>query len=192
MPYYKHQKGRYVQCARKWMIWRFGLNRARDRYLVLPKFKDHFNADFEIMAKKPQLSTTVFETITIICGNFNWIVTSVVPPGFDQPCSISLPQLLWKFRSWVMQGQVTRSGQVTPLHKNITVAPHLQCLKKSYEMNLSEYEKVISDYKKILSDFLSVTSSQSFSLPLNYKSMSKIKLYVLCFNWSLCEWNCFI
>ena len=38
-------------------------------------------------------------------------------------------QLLWKFRSWVMQGQVTRSGQVTIPYKSSTIAPQLQCFE---------------------------------------------------------------
>ena len=31
-----------------------------------------------------------------------------------------------------MRGQVTRSGQVTPLYKNFTIVPQLQCLRESY------------------------------------------------------------
>ena len=55
------------------------------------------------------------------------------PPGFHQPYPPSFWQLLWKFRSWVMQGQVTRSGEVTIPYKNFTIAPQLQCLRESYE-----------------------------------------------------------
>ena len=55
------------------------------------------------------------------------------PPGFHLPYPPSFWQLLWKFRSWVMQGQVTRSGQVTIPYKNFTIAPQLQCLRESYE-----------------------------------------------------------
>ena len=55
------------------------------------------------------------------------------PPGFYLPYPPSFCQLLWKFRSWVMQGQVTRSGQVTIPYKNFTIAPQLQCLRESYE-----------------------------------------------------------
>ena len=55
------------------------------------------------------------------------------PPGFHPPYPPSFWQLLWKFRSWVMQGQVTRSGQVTIPHENFTIASHLQCLRESYE-----------------------------------------------------------
>ena len=55
------------------------------------------------------------------------------PPGFHLPYPPSFWQLLWKFRSWVMQGQVTRSGQVTIPFKNFTIAPQLQCLRESYE-----------------------------------------------------------
>ena len=47
------------------------------------------------------------------------------PPGFHLPYSPFFWQLLWKFRSWVMQGQVTRSGQVTIPYKNFTIAPQL-------------------------------------------------------------------
>ena len=53
------------------------------------------------------------------------------PPGFHLPYPPSFWQLLWKFRSWVMQGQVTRSGQVTIPYKNFTIAPQLQCLRES-------------------------------------------------------------
>ena len=55
------------------------------------------------------------------------------PPGFHLPYPPSFWQLLWKFRSWVMQGQVTRSGQVTIPYKKFTIAPQLQCLRESYE-----------------------------------------------------------
>ena len=55
------------------------------------------------------------------------------PPCFHLPYPPSFWQLLRKFRSWVMQGQVTRSGQVTIPYKNFTVAPQLQCLRESYE-----------------------------------------------------------
>ena len=55
------------------------------------------------------------------------------PPGFRLPYPPSFWQLLWKFRSWVMQGQVTRSGQVTIPYKNFTIAPQLQCLRESYD-----------------------------------------------------------
>ena len=55
------------------------------------------------------------------------------PPGFHLPYPPSFCQLLWKFQSWVMQGQVTRSGQVTIPYKNFTIAPQLQCLRESYE-----------------------------------------------------------
>ena len=55
------------------------------------------------------------------------------PPGFHLPYPPSFWQLLWKFRSWVMQGQVTRSGQVTIPYKNFTIAPQLQCSRESYE-----------------------------------------------------------
>ena len=55
------------------------------------------------------------------------------PPGFHLPYPPSFWQLLWKFRSWVMQGQVTRSGQVTIPYKSFTIAPQLQCLRESYE-----------------------------------------------------------
>ena len=51
------------------------------------------------------------------------------PPGFHLPYPPSFWQLLWKFQSWVMQCQVTRSGQVTIPYKNFTVAPQLQCLR---------------------------------------------------------------
>ena len=55
------------------------------------------------------------------------------PSGFHLPYPPSFWQLLWKFRSWVMQGQVTRSVQVTIPYKNFTIAPQLQCLRESYE-----------------------------------------------------------
>ena len=55
------------------------------------------------------------------------------PPGFHLPYPPSFWQLVWKFRSWVVQGQVTRSGQVTIPYKNFTIAPQLQCLRESYE-----------------------------------------------------------
>ena len=55
------------------------------------------------------------------------------PPGFHLPYPPSFWQLLWTFRSWVMQGQVTRSVQVTIPYKNFTIAPQLQCLRESYE-----------------------------------------------------------
>ena len=55
------------------------------------------------------------------------------PQGFHLPYPPSFWQLLWKFRSWVMQGQVTRSDQVTIPYKNFTIAPQLQCLRESYE-----------------------------------------------------------
>ena len=54
-------------------------------------------------------------------------------PVFYLPYPPSFWQLLWKFPFWVMQGQVTRSGQVTIPYKNFTFAPQLQCLRKSYE-----------------------------------------------------------
>ena len=50
-----------------------------------------------------------------------------------------------------MQGQVTRSGQVTIPYKKFTIAPQLQCLRESYET--SEYDKVIGTYKMYISDF---------------------------------------
>ena len=37
------------------------------------------------------------------------------PPGFHPPYPPYFPQLLWKFRTKAMWGQVTRSGQVTQL-----------------------------------------------------------------------------
>ena len=55
------------------------------------------------------------------------------PPDFHLPYPLYFCQLLWKFRSWVMEGQVTRSGQVTIPYKNFTIAPQLQCLRESYE-----------------------------------------------------------
>ena len=45
--------------------------------------------------------------------------------GFSPTLSPIFWQLLWKFRSWVIEGQVTRSGQVTTPYKNFTIAPQL-------------------------------------------------------------------
>ena len=50
-----------------------------------------------------------------------------------------------------MQGQVTRSGQVTIPYKNFTIAPQLQCFSKSYETFGND--KVIGTYKMYISDF---------------------------------------
>ena len=55
------------------------------------------------------------------------------PPGFHLPYPPSFWQLLRNFRSWVMQGKVTRSGQVTTPYKKFTIAPQVQCLRESYE-----------------------------------------------------------
>ena len=72
---------------------------------------------------------------TLPCG-FSRIARKrrrAAPPGFHLPYPQSFWQRLWKFRSWVMQGQVTRSGQVTIPYKKFTIAPQLQWLRESYE-----------------------------------------------------------
>ena len=51
-----------------------------------------------------------------------------------------------------MQGQVTRSGQVTIPYKNFTIAPSYSfwgTVMKRYE-----YDKVIGTYEMYISDFL--------------------------------------
>ena len=73
------------------------------------------------------------------------------PPGFHLPYPPSFCQLLWKFRSWVMQGQVTRSGQVTNLTKTLQSCPSYSVWGKV--MKLWEYDKVIGTYKMYISDF---------------------------------------
>ena len=55
------------------------------------------------------------------------------PPGFHPPYPLSFSQLLWKFWTNAMWGQVTRSGQVTQLQNNFPIAPRLQCFRESYE-----------------------------------------------------------
>ena len=51
-----------------------------------------------------------------------------------------------------MQGQVTRSGEVTQLQNNIPTAPRLQCFRESYD-TFGLWDKVHSAYKTYISDF---------------------------------------
>ena len=50
-----------------------------------------------------------------------------------------------------MQGQVTRSGQVTKPYKTLQSRPSYSVWEKV--MKLSEYDKVIGTYKMYISDF---------------------------------------
>ena len=139
--------------ARKWPKWlRTGSLRAVDCRIAqpfsLPSFRvrrGHF-APPPTMAKVAEIATrgrVTKLTFALLGGvwtpppcGFSRIARKrrrAAPPGFHLPYPPSVCQLLWKFRSWVMQGQVTRSGQVTILYKNFAIAPQLQCLRESYE-----------------------------------------------------------
>ena len=73
-----------------------------------------------------------------------------------------------------MQGQVTRSGQVTIPYKNFTIAPLLYSVWGKV-MKLSEYDKVIGTYKMYISDFYigDLRSGHFRDLPIIGKSMGK-------------------
>ena len=75
-------------------------------------------------------------------------------------CAPSFRQLLWKFRSCIMQGRVTRSGQVTRPYKNFTIAPQLQCLRENYETFRIWLIRSSVPTKSISQIFISVTLGQ--------------------------------
>ena len=85
--------------------------------------------------------------------------------GFSPTLPPSFPQLLWTFRSWIMRGQVTRSGQVTPL-QNITITPQptATMFVEKILKKLLKYDKVIAHrylQNVYLGFSISVTSSQA-------------------------------
>ena len=88
--------------------------------------------------------------------------------GFSPTWPPCFPQLLWKFRRKVMQGQVK-----WPNFK-ISFQPRHGYNILGKVMKLSEYDKVISAYKIYISDFwYRWPQVRSFLRPPHYKSMGK-------------------
>ena len=95
---------------------------------------------------------------------------------FHLPYLPSFLQLLWKFQIWVIQGQVTRSGQVTTLYKNFTIVPKLQCLSDRMLWNLRNLIRSSEPTKPLFQifDICDLRSGNFRDLPNpDYKSIGK-------------------
>ena len=108
--------------------------------------------------------------------------------GFPPTLSPSFWQLLSKFRSWVMQGQVTRSGQVTIPYKNFTIAPQLAFEGQSWNFRNMIRSSVPTKCISRIFDIGDLRSGHFRDLPI-ISQWAKIKLPLLCFIFSLYEWN---
>ena len=91
--------------------------------------------------------------------------TYLIPPSFWQ--------LLRKLRSWVMQGQVTRSGQVTISYKKFTIAPQLVFEGKLWNFRNMIRSSVPTKCISWIFDIGDLRSGHFRDLHIRYKSMGK-------------------
>ena len=108
---------------------------------------------------------------------------------FSPSLSPSFQQLVCKFQFWAMQGQVTRSGQWPHYaKKNFTIVPKLVFERMLW--NLWNMIRSSVPTKRIfrIFDICDLRSDHCRDLPV-ISQWAKIELPVLCFIWSLYEWN---